>query len=658
MAASDEVMRFGAHPQSESKTQTREIKTCQLFPFVYAHFARHAQTTHGRLHMARRGRSLRVVLALALLAVLVSAQDTGCAADGVCYVDASDPVETVDSTTIEAKGSVYDASEPSASEQVPSTPDTTAPEALTDETSSDKQAESTTEEDSVEDHSTETHPKAEVTLETPLTENENVNENSSRETCASPTDDTNDNPMDPWFPPWVHRRVGQVKSGVRDGKVKAVSLFRSALRSLGLLENFDALVLQISQSTSPYLHRYIFDNHKYATEKFHKATENIVKLYTETRKSMKRRHEHKLKLLEKEREEKIANGEDVETEIKFSQNYWRRQVERSNVLFGDFQNLVGMGYGEVKGKAVAVTDSVKKSYSSAKVHMNRRLVPFVSRVRVALGKKAKPIVDELLTKYPEQTVTASIKAAKVMSVLGIQTYKLDESLITDLSMSKLSESSRSNNAKVTDEAAALLGDLFGLLVLLLGTTSVSYFVIFRTRPGDSIPDEFSFKVKHVPANDGTFIGNAVGGGMDVLITLPDVKKAAECEILVSEELIKVKALDGFHDVTIHIPPEAKGNGWKQNVDAWIMKARFDSKQEVLTICLRTPASAMSRSVNSPLGGENVGNWESVQTPSRVPFAPVSPITPVNKSLAADKAKEAVRLATSGKKKPVGGRGEE
>ena len=43
------------------------------------------------------------------------------------------------------------------------------------------------------------------------------------------------------------------------------------------------------------------------------------------------------------------------------------------------------------------------------------------------------------------------------------------------------------------------------------------------------------------------------------------------------------------------------------------------------------------------------------TPRRVPFAPVSPATLVgsNRSVAADKATEAVRLATSGKKKRAG-----
>jgi hypothetical protein len=76
-------------------------------------------------------------------------------------------------------------------------------------------------------------------------------------------------------------------------------------------------------------------------------------------------------------------------------------------------------------------------------------------------------------------------------------------------------------------------------------------------------------------------------------------------------------MDGYHGVTIGIPPEAKGSSWVNGKDQWVMKAKFDLKSETLTICLRTPAGVIAKGASSPLGDEN-GNSGYVLRVSQIP----------------------------------------
>ena len=148
--------------------------------------------------------------------------------------------------------------------------------------------------------------------------------------------------------------------------------------------------------------------------------------------------------------------------------------------------------------------------------------------------------------------------------------------------------------------------------------------------------------------------------------LAEVKRAAQCDILVGEDEVKVRALEGYHDVTVSIPPEAKGSAWRRGSDAWVMRAKFELKTEKLTVSLRTPAAAMARGAASPLGdekenakkgnaknkNENGGATGASTVPAaRAADAPFSPVTP-NRSVAADKAAAAVKAAASARKKRV------
>ena len=142
------------------------------------------------------------------------------------------------------------------------------------------------------------------------------------------------------------------------------------------------------------------------------------------------------------------------------------------------------------------------------------------------------------------------------------------------------------------------------------------------------------------------------------MTLPEVKRARECDILVGEDEVKVRALEGFHDVTVAIPPEAKGSSWRAGSDAWVMRAKFDLKTETLTVSLRTPGALAARGAASPLGDEkenktakNAKGGAFVVSANKA--APFSPVTP-NRSVAADKAAAAVKAATSARVKKASG----
>jgi hypothetical protein len=278
-----------------------------------------------------------------------------------------------------------------------------------------------------------------------------------------------------------------------------------------------------------------------------------------------------------------------------------------------------------------------------------RVVPAWARVRVAVSKKATSVAELLLAKFPGKTERALASVAKALRLVGFVGYEDLETTLRD-----------------ARDFGMVLGDFFLASVFVCGVLPFLYFVVFRVRPGDALPNEAEYKIKHVPANDGTFLGGHMGGGVDVVVRLPEVRRAAQCDILVGEDEVKVNALEGYHDVTVSIPPEAKGSEWIQGSDVWVMRAKFELKTETLTVSLRTPAAATARGAASPLGDEKenakkgnandknggaTGGASTVRHAARTSDAPFSPVTP-NRSVAADKAAAAVKAAASARKKRV------
>jgi hypothetical protein len=158
-------------------------------------------------------------------------------------------------------------------------------------------------------------------------------------------------------------------------------------------------------------------------------------------------------------------------------------------------------------------------------------------VRLALARRSEPVAAYLIANYPAAP-------AWLRDALGPLP-----------------------SADSASDLSIFVGDVFGWILLAMGAASVLYFTVFREKASDHYPDDASFAVKQVSADDGTFAGKIMGGGVDALITLPGVTRAADCDIMVAMDEIKVKALDGWHDVTVPIP-EASHGLWKG--DKWAM----------------------------------------------------------------------------------------
>ena len=324
---------------------------------------------------------------------------------------------------------------------------------------------------------------------------------------------------------------------------------------------------------------------------------------------------------------------------RFSELYWKRQGQRANALFGDLQMAIGGAYGAARTKAMDASRDASASFAATKHKFKTRVYPAWARVRLAVSREAVPVAAVLIETFPGKAEKALVAVAKALRCVGFVGYD-------DLA--------KVQSAK---DFGLVLGDAFLALALSCGLVPALYFVVFRARPGDTRPDEATVEIKHVPANDGTFLGSHVGGGVDVVVTLPEVKRARECDILVGEDEVKVRALEGFHDVTVAIPPEAKGSSWRAGSDAWVMRAKFDLKTEALTVSLRTPGALAARGAASPLGDEkenksakSAKGGAGVSANKAAPFSPVTP----NRSVAADKAAAAVKAATSTRKKKASG----
>ena len=625
--------------------------------------------------MTRRA-TLRAVLALALVAILVSAQDASCEMQGSCDAGLSSPdagstVEpAIEATTVEATPETAEAPAPEAQSRRldPSLDETPSVESETPPPVADV-LETVEDPVEVEDHAAIASAlrlelrdaRAEIerlqrialetdsrtTLERQTTvretvsnvgsdetdETTNTGENTDEKTCASLDSE------DPWFPPWTRRRAGQALAELDVARRAVTALCRAILDGFGVLQHVDAFVLETRRVLQPYVDSVAKTCERVA-EKYALARSNVEKLAREFRKSSARRRERKRNELAAERARKLASGEFVEPDLpRFSELYWKRQGQRANELFGDLQMAIGGAYGAARTKAMDASRDASASFAAMKHKFKTRVYPAWARVRLAVSREAVPVAAVLIETFPGKAEKALVAVAKALKCVGFVGYD-------DLA--------KVQSAK---DFGLVLGDAFLALALSCGLVPALYFVVFRARPGDTRPDEATVEIKHVPANDGTFLGSHVGGGVDVVVTLPEVKRARECDILVGEDEVKVRALEGFHDVTVAIPPEAKGSSWRAGSDAWVMRAKFDLKTEALTVSLRTPGALAARGAASPLGDEkenksakSAKGGAGVSANKAAPFSPVTP----NRSVAADKAAAAVKAATSTRKKKASG----
>ena len=626
--------------------------------------------------MTRRA-TLRAVLALALVAILVSAQDASCEMQGSCDAGLSSPdagstVEpAIEATTVEATPETAEAPAPEAQSRRldPSLDETPSVESETPPPVADV-LETVEDPVEVEDHAaiasalrlelrdaraeierlerlaletdsrTTERQKTTVSTETvsnvgsdETDETTNTGENTDEKTCASLDSE------DPWFPPWTRRRAGQALAELDVARRAVTALCRVILDGFGVLQHVDAFVLETRRVLQPYVDSVAKTCERVA-EKYALARSNVEKLAREFRKSSARRRERKRNELAAERARKLASGEFVEPDLpRFSELYWKRQGQRANELFGDLQMAIGGAYGAARTKAMDASRDASASFAATKHKFKTRVYPAWARVRLAVSREAVPVAAVLIETFPGKAEKALVAVAKALKCVGFVGYD-------DLA--------KVQSAK---DFGLVLGDAFLALALSCGLVPALYFVVFRARPGDTRPDEATVEIKHVPANDGTFLGSHVGGGVDVVVTLPEVKRARECDILVGEDEVKVRALEGFHDVTVAIPPEAKGSSWRAGSDAWVMRAKFDLKTEALTVSLRTPGALAARGAASPLGDEkenksakSAKGGAGVSANKAAPFSPVTP----NRSVAADKAAAAVKAATSTRKKKASG----
>ena len=279
------------------------------------------------------------------------------------------------------------------------------------------------------------------------------------------------------------------------------------------------------------------------------------------------------------------------------------------------------------------------------------MLPAWARARLAVAEKAAPLVEGALARDAALVARVVARVAVVFSRI-----KFFPTVLDDLHLFEAAEDAADAGGDVAARAlialtaedgartlALFVADALLFVLLAMGVSSSLYFAAFRRHPADAIPDDASFEVKPIPADDGTIRGAAFGGGVSVAITLPRVTRAAECDIRVNDAEVRVKALDGFHDVRCAVPREARGDAWRDGVDRWVAEARFDVRKERLTVTLRTPAKAMRDATSAelaleegeipakdiPKAEERNSTFESTipalgAASRKQPFAPVAP----------------------------------
>jgi hypothetical protein len=99
----------------------------------------------------------------------------------------------------------------------------------------------------------------------------------------------------------------------------------------------------------------------------------------------------------------------------------------------------------------------------------------------------------------------------------------------------------------------------------MGAVFVLYLAVFRERATDRLPDDATVEVEQVPADDGTFLGKVMGGGVDLRVTLPGVIASRDCNIMVALDEVKVRCA-GYR--------VQGSNFWVLSQEFWVSSSRL------------------------------------------------------------------------------------
>ena len=395
---------------------------------------------------------------------------------------------------------------------------------------------------------------------------------------------------------------------------------RALLAYVGVLEQADEVFAFIATKAAPHVEtgkslaiaawgklRELFEH---VVETFAKARRNLGFLWEHVQKSGRARREYEAR----------KGGWDVDEgpprKSRTTAEYWSRQGARAGELGEEALEWSRAAWKRLRGWWTGASASASEKAAFVRDNVRRRATPKIVRFKAAIAKLSLPLAGAVATRWPTLPAWFLRRAGPLP-----EKYSLDPA-----------------------ELAKPMAEVFFWILVAMGASSIVYWTVFRTTPGDSLPDDAEFEIVHLPADDGTFVGRVVGGGVDVLVTLPDVQTAEQCEIMVSLNEVRVKALDGYHDVKIEIPSEARGRWNADEGGKWRKSATFDVRKGVLKIRLRppTPAAEANGAVNAAgieagvaamkiKGGGGRDGPAAAGKPPLSPPPPFSPLVPSDKT---------------------------
>lgn len=404
---------------------------------------------------------------------------------------------------------------------------------------------------------------------------------------------------DAWLPHWLNRDILYVRGELRQLWRAFVKVSRDAMASWGVLERYDEFYAKLTAAAEPHVahvkdiliacYGRVVEQVDELKARWFKARDNVVNLIKKFKEAGKRRREHEAKTRglnpdrDRREDEKAA----------YSREYWDRQRQRLGHLGEDVSAAAKYVRAKLGGWFGQGREKVRERVAHVRTSYKHRIMPRVAQWRLALAKNSRPVAEFIVAKYPSFPAWLKEALASVRFPHGD-----------------------------VDDVSIVVGDLLGYVLAAMGVSSFVYWTVLRRTWVDDLPDEAEFSLKHVPANDGTIVGRAIGGGADIRIVLPSVKSAAECDILVSDEKVLVNAYkmeDGtwYHEVKVRVPKECRGFGWQDGVDKWDMSARFELAGEALTVSLRTPARAL-RAAAAKAKGADPEEGEIIASPPPVP----------------------------------------
>jgi HAMP domain-containing protein len=347
---------------------------------------------------------------------------------------------------------------------------------------------------------------------------------------------------DPWFPPWVQRHGAWAAEETQALSAAVTRLTRAALASIGLLHKADAVFDLSRRAAAPHLETItagvtavtsrVAGGRDAAAAIYTKAVENLATLFREFQLAGAARREHEARFpaagLNPDRE---ARQERAAT---YPKAYWSRQGARAEHLGADALGLLKA----VKRRIVAFFGGVREASAdraeAVKMSFDQRAGPSLTKVRLALARLSAPVATRLLAHYP----------AAPRWVIGV-----------------LGPLSSDHQA----ELAVIVGDTLGWTLLAMGAVFVLYLAVFRERATDRLPDDATVEVEQVPADDGTFLGKVMGGGVDLRVTLPGVIASRDCNIMVALDEVKVRGA-GYR--------VQGSNFWVLSQEFWVSSSRL------------------------------------------------------------------------------------